>query len=146
MSPVDFSWSLSSANTVFYFQTASVRQSQQWYQALYACLPIGCKKLTPKAVDLNIPQLNMCIRLPLAELVQVGDENVNLRRVRDSALALLHRHGNRPVDWNKRTVGLCWRYKEQLDWVIKPVTAADEEQEVAYLVESRLIEKVWFLL
>jgi hypothetical protein len=35
---------------------------------------------------------------------------------------------------------LCWRYKEQLDWIVKPWL--NEEQEITYLVEPRLIEEV----
>lgn len=81
-----------------------------------------------------MPQLSLSIRLPLNELVR-ADETVDLRRVRDSALALLYRHGN--VHWSKRAVGLGWKYHDTIDWVMQP-----ESTQPANLIEPRLIEQV----
>lgn len=148
MSPIDFSWSLTSSHAVFYFQSNSVNVSQHWYRSLYTALPIQSKLPLPKNVDLVIPELSTCIRLPVSEFITVEDENVDLRKVRDSALILLHRNGTRPPTWNKRTIGLCWKMldtasqSECLDWALKP---SDDEQHVSYLIEPRLIEKVYTL-
>ncbi|CAO3622529.1 unnamed protein product [Mucor hiemalis] len=143
MSPIDFSWSLTSSHAAFYFQSNSINVSQHWYRSLYTALPIQSKLALPQNVDLVIPELSTCIRLPVSEFITVEDENVDLRKVRDSALVLLHRNGNRPSTWNKRTVGLCWKLlntsqSESLDWALKP---SDDEHHIAYLIEPRLIEK-----
>ncbi len=138
MSPIDFSWSLTSSNTIFYFQSHSVHISQQWYRSLYTALPPKSKLPLPKTVDVVIPELSTSIRLPLSEFIQKSDENVELRKVLRSALILLHRHGNKPSQWNQHTVGLCWKYNDHLDWVLKP---SDDDDNVAYLIEPRLIEK-----
>lgn len=141
MSSIDFSWSLSSSNTIYYFQSNSVNVSQHWYRSLYTALPPKSKLALPKFVDLVIPELFTSIRLPISELIQEEDENVELRKVLRSALVLLHRHGTKPTHWNSTSVGLCWKRMENdtLDWVLKP---SDDEQQVAYLIEPRLIEKV----
>ncbi|KAI8637758.1 hypothetical protein BD408DRAFT_424024 [Parasitella parasitica] len=141
MSPIDFSWSLTSARQKFYFQADSVKASQQWYQSLYACLPSQSKKPLPTVVDLNVPELSICIRLPLSELTQLGEENIDLKKVRDSALILLHRYGHRPAHWTRRTTGLRWRYNQQSDWVVGPYREDDQDEFTAFLIEARLIEK-----
>lgn len=89
-----------------------------------------------------IPELSMCMRLPIAELIQEEDENVELTKVRESAFVLLHKHGKRPSNWTKRTVGLCWKlnHGDHLDWVLKP--ADIDDGATSYLIEPRLIEKV----
>lgn len=146
MSPLDFSWSLISARQKFYFQTASISESQQWYQSLYACLPNKSKQPLPTVVDLKVPELSVCIRLPLSELIKLEEENIDLKKVRDSALVLLHRYGHRPPHWNRRTTGLQWRYKQYADWVVRPHSDKhdneDENTFAAFLIESRLVEKV----
>ncbi|KAL7333594.1 hypothetical protein PS15p_202477 [Mucor circinelloides] len=146
MSPIDFSWSLISTRQKFYFQAASVKESQQWYQSLYACLPSKSKQPLPTVVDLKVPELSVCIRLPLSELMKLEEENIDLKKVRDSALVLLHRYGHRPAHWNRRTTGLQWRYKQHADWVVAPHSDKhdDDDQEdafTAFLIESRLVEK-----
>ncbi|KAF1799073.1 hypothetical protein FB192DRAFT_1394731 [Mucor lusitanicus] len=148
MSPIDFSWSLISARQKFYFQTASISESQQWYQSLYACLPAKSKQPLPTIVDLKVPELSVCIRLPLSELMKLEEENIDLKKVRDSALILLHRYGHRPPHWNRRTTGLQWRYKQHADWAVRPHSNkhndnGDEEENAttAFLIESRLVEK-----
>ncbi|GAN02334.1 hypothetical protein MAM1_0020c01777 [Mucor ambiguus] len=141
MSPIDFSWSLISARQKFYFQTASISESQQWYQSLYACLPNKSKQPLPAIVDLKVPELSVCIRLPLSELIKLEEENIDLEKVRDSALVLLHRYGHRPPHWNRRTTGLNWRYKNYADWVVRPHSDKRDDENNAFLIESRLVEK-----
>ncbi|KAK4516037.1 uncharacterized protein ATC70_010998 [Mucor velutinosus] len=145
MSPIDFSWSLISARQKFYFQTASISESQQWYQSLYACLPNKSKRPLPTVVDLKVPELSVCIRLPLSELMKLEEENIDLKRTRDSALVLLHRYGHRPPHWNRRTTGLQWRYKQHADWTVRPHSDKHDEEEesafTAFLIEPRLVEK-----
>ncbi|CEP15075.1 hypothetical protein [Parasitella parasitica] len=141
MSPVDFSWSLTSTRRSFYFQADSVKASQQWYQSLYACLPGHSKKPLPAVVDLSVPELSVCIRLPISELIHLGEENIDLKKVRDSALVLLHRYGHRPAQWTRRTTGLRWRYNQQSDWVVEPYRDDDQDEITAFLIEARLIEK-----
>lgn len=124
-----------------------MRESQQWYQSLYACLPSKSKQPLPRVVDLKIPELSVCIRLPLSELMKLEEENIDLKKVRDSALVLLHRYGHQPAHWNRRTTGLQWRYKQHADWVVVPHSDKhdDDNQEdvcTAFLVEPRLVEKV----
>lgn len=148
MSPNDFSWSLTSTRQKFYFQTDSVSTSQQWYQSLYACLPSQSKKPLPTIVDLNIPELSVCIRLPISKLMQLGEENIDLKKVRDNALVLLHRNGHRPAHWNRRTTGLRWRYKHKSDWIVGPHLDLVDDQDdfTAFLIEARLIEKVMHMM
>ncbi|KAG2195540.1 hypothetical protein INT46_007240 [Mucor plumbeus] len=143
MSPNDFSWCLTSTRQKFYFLTDSVSASQQWYQSLYACLPSQSKKPLPTIIDLNIPELSICIKLPISELIQLEEENIDLKKVRDSALVLLHRNGYRPAHWNRRTTGLQWRHKHKSDWIVKPHLDLVEDQDdfTAFLIEARLIEK-----
>ncbi|KAI8085547.1 hypothetical protein BDF21DRAFT_415337 [Thamnidium elegans] len=138
LSAIDFSWSLTSTNSNFYFQSRSVYVSQQWYRSLYTCLPSISKKPFPKKVNLTIPELSTTIQLPLSELINEEDENVELSKVLDSALVLLNRNGTRPVNWNKNTLGLCWRayFDGNIDWAIKP-----KDTRIEYLIEPRLIEK-----
>jgi hypothetical protein len=125
-----------------------VSASQQWYQSLYACLPSQSKKPLPTIVDLNIPELSICIRLPISELIQLEEENIDLKKVRDSALVLLHRNGYRPAHWNRRTTGLQWRHKHKSDWIVKPHLDLVEDQDdfTAFLIEARLIEKVMYMI
>lgn len=92
---------MSSIKRVFYFQAHSLVESQAWYRLLYTALPFKSKKPLPKNTDLMIPELSMCMRLPIAELIQEEDENVELTKVRESALVLLHKHGKRPSNWTK---------------------------------------------
>lgn len=134
-SPIDFVWSLESDSHIYYFQTNSITTSQSWYQAIYTVLPNSSKKSVPHSVDVHIPQLEISIRLPLTELMK-GDETVDLRRVRDSALALLYRREN--LHWSKRSVALCWKYNDLVDWVVQ-----QDSTQPANLIEPRLIEKVW---
>ncbi|KAI8087644.1 uncharacterized protein B0P05DRAFT_369513 [Gilbertella persicaria] len=136
MSPVDFSWSLESKDDVFYFTTNHIKKSQRWYQSIYQALPAQAKKPLPKSIELNIPELDMTIQLPLHELV--AENNVALKSIRDSALALLHRYGYRPSDWNKQSVGLCWYYPplQHLDWAIVPY------HDQGDLIQPRLIEGI----
>lgn len=85
---------------------------------------------------MHIPQLDLSVRLPLTELRQGENETmIDLRKVRDSALALLHRHGG--LHWHTRSVGLCWKYNDAMDWVVRP-----DSTQPTNLIEPRLIEKV----
>ena len=141
MSPIDFSWSLSSANSIFYFQSHSAQVSQHWYRSLYTALPVKSNLPLPKTVDLIVPELSTCIRLPMTDLIQEEDQNVDLRKVLHSVFVLLHRNGTKPSHWNSKNVGLCWKLlqNDHIDWVLTP---EDDEDHVAYLIEPRLIEKV----
>lgn len=140
-SPIDYSWSLSSPEKVFFFQSNSVHDSQDWYQALYLCLPPRSKKPLPKTFNLTIPDISSIINLPLANLEPEEGQNVDLSKVRDSALDLLHRNGLRPSGWNQSTVGICWKSEQnEMDWVLKPMNA--NSNDIAYLIEPRLVEKV----
>lgn len=137
-SDIDFSWCLASRKSIFYFQSQSVHVSQQWYRSLYACLPSMSKRPFPKLIELDIPELSATIKFPVPKFTR-EDENVQLSKLLDSALMLLKIKGVRPSNWNKNTVGLCWRsYVDgTIDWAIKP-----KDTRTGYLIEPRLVEKV----
>ncbi|KAI9258612.1 hypothetical protein EDC94DRAFT_612945 [Helicostylum pulchrum] len=136
-SDIDFSWCLASRKSIFYFQSQSVHVSQQWYRSLYACLPSMSKRPFPKLIELDIPELSATIKFPVPNFTR-EDENVQLSKLLDSALMLLKIKGVRPSNWNKNTVGLCWRsyVDSTIDWAIKP-----KDTRTGYLIEPRLVEK-----
>lgn len=119
-----------------------MKESRDWYHALYMTLPVRSKRHVPKTFNLFLPQIPTVIAMPLEDLLLEKGQNVDLNKVRDSALALLHHDGLRPSGWNKRTVGICWKSPQNnMDWALKPMTDTEKTNTV-YLVEPRLIEKV----
>ncbi|KAI8367224.1 hypothetical protein EDC96DRAFT_507352 [Choanephora cucurbitarum] len=134
ISPVDFTWSLESKERVFYFQTRQIKRSQAWYRTIYQSLPPSSKHALPRFIDLNLPELNLTIQLPLSD----SEANIDLKSVRDSALALLNQYQHRPPSWNKKTVGVCWRYQplDSLHWEVIPYG----DHNTTYLIGPQLIE------
>lgn len=136
VSAVDFTWSLESKREIFYFQTRHIQRSQAWYRAIYQALPSSSKRALPRSIDLNIPELSITIQLPLCD--SLAEANVDLKGIRDSALALLHQYNYRPSDWNRQTVGVCWHYQplDSLHWEVIPFA----DHNTTYLVGPQLIE------
>lgn len=103
-------------------------------------LPLNSKRPLPTSIDLVIPHIPTTITMPLSNLSE--GENVNLEKVRESALALLQRDGLRPSGWNRHTIGMCWESTlNDLDWALIP-SENPTNSETEYLVGPRLIEKV----
>ncbi|ORY99287.1 hypothetical protein BCR43DRAFT_523261 [Syncephalastrum racemosum] len=124
-------------NVRFLFTARSEKDTQDWYMALYHCLPNQSKRKIPPTIDCTLPTLdNLRIRIPVADdqnnSILTKEQNIRMEDIKRCILAMLDYQNVRPMGWFPERVSLHWRNShDRLECV------ADD----AYLICPQLIEQ-----
>ncbi|KAI9496221.1 hypothetical protein BDB00DRAFT_758520, partial [Zychaea mexicana] len=128
------------------FRGRSVTLSQEWYVALYRVLPDTCKPACSPWCEVNIPLMDLQVRLPLVDkYTNEMRYDITLDSVKSAVLAVLEKD----EDWaqnvqsrlGKDNIAMCWTRDNRTEWVYWARSLTDERRHINLVMSPQHIEQ-----
>ncbi|KAI7854563.1 hypothetical protein BDC45DRAFT_129511 [Circinella umbellata] len=171
-SPLDYTFCIQypykqSGNTyiTLTFRARSVTLSQEWYLALYKILPDQCKPVCSPWCEVNIPMMDIQVRLPLVKILDTNSHNkhdlrydITLDSVKHAVLGILDKKEGAIVSGDKSTntssnidtmiknfkeedLAMCWTRNNRTEWVYWKNSLLDNSRAINTVISPQHIEQ-----
>ena len=152
------------------FCARSMTLSQEWYLALYKILPDQCKPICSPWCEVNIPMMDLQVRLPLVKILNTDSNNKNelryditLDSVKRAVLAILDKKENATISddidhdgvnnssssktmmktLTGENLAMCWTRESRTEWVYWKDSLLDNSAAINTVISPQHIEQVF---
>ncbi|KAI9248810.1 hypothetical protein BDA99DRAFT_445908 [Phascolomyces articulosus] len=138
------------------FRARSMTLSQEWYLALYKILPEQCKPVCSPWCEVNIPMMDLQVRLPLVKMEGGNNNNnnpmdllrydISLESVKHAVLAVLEKSQvtNSSTNWSvldKEDLAMCWTRGNRTEWTYWTHSLLDQSRNINHVISPQHIEQ-----
>ncbi|KAG2226771.1 hypothetical protein INT45_005736 [Circinella minor] len=150
------------------FRARSMTLSQEWYLALYKVLPDQCKPVCSPWCEVNIPMMELQVRLPLVKILDTTSNNnkndlrydITLDSVKHAVLGILDKKENVTLSgdnsithtnssnmdimikkFKEEDLAMCWTRNNRTEWVYWKNSLLDKSRAINTVISPQHIEQ-----